>query len=194
MPFTTSPYATRDQVKSSLDLQSTQYDSWIDELLLEAQAAIDAEIGYPFQTDGSVGSPATRIYSGNDKPQIWVDDCIQIVQVLEDASRDITTDVVLGPSNRSPGYLLRRLSGQNFIFGINNYTVRGVFGQPAIPADITRATIRLTGHYFMMRGTSYADRISEQGNIRVIYTKEIPKDIMQIIRRYKRTLALTRSR
>jgi hypothetical protein len=209
MPFTTNPYCTLAQVKSALDLQTTQYDTWIsNDLLPEVQSAIDEEVGYPFQTDGTTGSPASRIYSGNGGPQLLIDDCTQITQVLEttysvtlgtvatvsSSTTDITADVRLGPANRSPGYLIRRLSGLDFSEGVDNYTVSGVFGQPSIPADITRAAIRLTVHYFLQRQASYADRLSEQGNVRVQFSNDIPKDILRILRRYKRTLVLTRSR
>jgi hypothetical protein len=209
MPFTTNPYCTLAQVKSALDLQTTQYDTWIStDLLTEVQSAIDEEVGYPFQTDGTVGSPASRIYSGNGGPQMLIDDCVQITQVIQTTynvtfgtiatvtsqTADITADVVLGPANRSPGYFVRRLSGLDFQEGTNNYTISGVWGEPSIPADITRAAIRLTVHYFLQRQASYADRLSEQGNVRVQFSNDIPKDILRILRRYKRTLVLTRSR
>jgi hypothetical protein len=209
MPFTNNPYATLAQVKSALDLQTTQYDTWIEtDLLPEAQDAIDKEVGYPFQTDGTAQSPSARTYNGNDGPQLLIDDCIQIVQVQEvvynvilgttasvtSQTRDITADVVLGPANRSPGYLIRRLSGLDFTLGYNNYTIGGVWGQPAIPDDITRMCIRLTAHYFLQRQASYSDRLSEQGNVRVQFSNDIPKDILRGLRRYKRTIALTRSR
>lgn len=208
MPFTTNPYATLAQVKSALDITSNQYDAWLTELLTDAQAEIDDEVGYSFQTDGTVASPSTRIYSGLDGPSLWIDDCISFSQVVQTTynvilgtiasvtsqTTDITADVVLGPANISPGYLLRRLSGLVFNLGYNNYTVKGVWGQPAIPADITRATIRLTAHYFLQRKTNYADEMSQQGNIRLHYKKDIPADVMRIIKRHKRTMTLARPR
>ena len=209
MPFTTNPYATLAQVKSALDITSTQYDSWIsNDLLPEVQAELDDEIGYPFQTDGTVNSPAVRIYSGNEGPSLWIDDCIQLIQVQQtiynvilgsiasvtSQTTDITADCVLGPANITPGYLLRRLTALPFTAGYNNYTVHGIFGQPSIPPDITRATIRLTAHYFLMRKSNYADEMSQQGNVRLHYKKDIPTDVMRIIKRHKRTLTLARPR
>ena len=208
MPWTTNPYATLAQVKSALDITSTQYDAWLNELLTDAQAEIDDEVGYPFQTNGTVGSPVTYTYSGNEGPSLWIDDCIQITQVKEvvynvilgtiasvtSQTTDITADIVLGPANISPGYLLRRLSGNVFWAGYNNYQVSGVWGQPSVPADITRATIRLTAHYFLMRKSNYADEMSQQGNVRLHYKKDIPSDVMRIIHRHKRTLTLARAR
>jgi hypothetical protein len=206
--FTTTPYATVNQVKVALNLQSTQYDSWLTELIVEAQSAIDAEVGYTFQTDGTVASPATRIYNGNGNHKLLIDDCVQVVSVTETVysvllgtiasvtsqTLDRTADIQLLPLNHSPGYMLERLSGLEFTAGVGNWSVGGVWGHATIPADITRATVRLTTHYFLMRQTNYADRMSEQGNVRVLYTKEIPKDVMQIIQRYKRTLFLSRGR
>lgn len=209
MAWTTNPYATLAQVKSALDIASTQYDTWIqNDLLPEAQSQIDEEIGYPFQTDGTVPSPTARTFSGNDGPSLWIDDCIQVVTVTQTVynvilgtfasvtsqTTDITADVVLGPANISPGYLLRRLSGLDFNAGYNNYTVKGVWGQPSIPSDITRATIRLTCHYFMQRKTNYADSMSSQGSVRLHYPKDIPLDVQRIIKNHKRTLTLARPR
>jgi len=208
MTWTTNPYATVAQVKAALDITSTQYDGWLTELLEDAQSEIDSEVGYPFQTDGTVSSPTTRIFSGNDGPSLWIDDCIQIVQVTEtiynvvlgtiasvtSQSTDITADVVLGPANISPGYILRRLSGNVFMAGYQNYTIKAQWGQTTIPSDITRVTIRLTCHYFLQRKTNYAESMSAQGNVRLHYPKDIPMDVQRIIKRHKRTLTLARGR
>src|SRR5215472_10811762 len=53
-------------------------DAFISNLILEAQADIDREVGYMFQQDGTSGTPATRIYSGKGKEELWIDDLISL--------------------------------------------------------------------------------------------------------------------
>jgi len=206
MPWTTNPYATLTQVKTALDLQGTDQDTFLTELLGEAQDLLDEKIGYPHQTNGTTLAPVTNVYSGKNSCQLWIDDCIQITQVLEvtynvvlgtiasvtSQSVDITADVILGPDNTSPGYILSRHSEMPFLLGRQNYHVSGVWGEPAIPARLTRACERLVTHWYGQKQTSYADTIAENQGVRLRYNKEIPKDVMEIIRTFTRTLFLAR--
>lgn len=206
MTFTTNPYCTLAQVKTALDLQKTTQDTWIQELIGEAQNAIDREVGYPFQTDGTPTSPALRVYDGNDQEGLFIDFCLSINQVKETTYNvilgsqgvyqvgsvqtvDITSDVYLLPNNNAarnlPYYKMRRLSGYLFGAGHQNYIVAGVFGYPTIPADITRACVRLAVHYYKMRDTNYADLLAEQGAVRQRYSKPMPDDVVEILERYK---------
>lgn len=209
MPFTTNPYCALADVKAALGISSTQDDAWLTALIPMAQAYIDREVGYQFQTDGTVPSPATRLYSGNDAAQMYIDDCIQLVQVIEtnynlfvngngqwqngsQTTSDITADVVLGPDNANPGYLIYRLSGLPFYRGRQNYKVLGVFGEPSIPAEISYACIRLVVHYYKKRETNYADVLSDNMGVKERYSKQVPQDVMEILLNYKRRLFLAR--
>jgi hypothetical protein len=208
MTWTTNPYAALTDVHEALDLQSTSDDTWIQGLLNQAQDAIDAYVGYPFQTDGTVQTPATRVYNGSDTEVLLIDRCTSISQVTEvqyniimgsngsyyqsnSTTVDITADVVLGPPNYTAsrlqsGYVLYRKSGYPFILGKQNYTVSGIFGIPLIPPDITRACIRLVVHYYKMRDTNYSDTIAETGSVRQHYTKNMPPDVCEILERYRK--------
>jgi hypothetical protein len=215
MPFTSNPYCALSDVKLLLGIPSsvTDDDTFIStELIPAAQAVLDRNIGYPFQTDGTTLAPATRLYSGNDALTMMIDNCISISQVQETtynvllnngiwinqnpSTQDITADVILGPDN-SPqidgyGYTLRRMSGLTFYRGVQNYQVKGVFGVPAIPVDITRACARLAVLYFKMRDVNYSDMMTEQGSVRMHFSKTIPDDVQEIINKYRRRLFLVR--
>jgi hypothetical protein len=208
MTWTTTPYATLADVHAMLDLTETSDDPFIQNLIDQAQSFIDRRIGYSFQQDGTVPSPATRIYSGNNAESLMIDDCIQFTQILEISTNtflgangvwvvgntltiDITADVYLGPANMSPGFILRRISGNPFYLGKQNYVVKGVFGQPAIPAEISRVCARIAAHWFKMRDTNYTDTISEQGFVRMRFEKELPKDVVEFIDSYRKRLFLT---
>lgn len=212
MAYTTNPYADAQQVYNALDLQSSSQatdGAWIQELLIEAQAFIDTELGYSFQTDGTIASPATRFYDGNpddvrDGSVLFVgtERIISIASVIETTyntiisggvflngtttTTDITADCVLQPNNSLDGFWkIKRKSGIEFMHGLQNYKVTGVFGRPRVPADITRACVRMAVHYAKMRDTNYADQVLEQGLVRLKYSKETPDDVMEILDKHK---------
>lgn len=206
MTYTTNPYCTAAQVYSALDLSTsaqTNDSAWItNDLIPEAQEAIDSYLGFSFQSDGTVQAPATRVYSGKGQHQLYmVDRCISFSQVLEayydiiqdsngtfysgtPTTRDITADCVLGPDNAMPGLYLKRLSEIEFYSGVQNYKVYGVFGRPSIPPAITRACIRTITAWYKMRDSNYSDFIIE-GMVRQHFQRQLPDDVMQLLELYK---------
>lgn len=208
MAYTTTPYATAEQVYNALGLNpdSQAADAaWIaNDLLPQAQNAIDEFVGFPFQTDGSINTPATRVYSGNENPVLLTEPISTLTQVLEISqgeylnygstgniqlilqTLDITQDCVLGPDNLTPGFTLRRISQLPFYTGSQNYTVKGVFGYTAVPAQITRALIRLVIHYYKMRDFNYAGSTgNQQYGGQKFDMCDIPEDVDRILRRYR---------
>lgn len=207
MPITTNPYATLAQVKAALDLQNTTDDSWLQELLDAATEEVDRYVGYSFQQDGTLASPTTKVYDGNDTNILFIDPVISFSAVIEKnwnlylsvggvftagtpTTMDITVDCILGPNNRTPGYTLTRLTDLPFFLGKQNYQVTGIWGYPAVPQPITRATVRLAIHYYKMRDSNYTDLIVEQGAVRQRFKKVIPDDVTEILNQYKRRLFL----
>jgi hypothetical protein len=203
MAFTNNPYCTLAQVKSALDIQSTDAnrDNWIsNDLIPAAQAFIDQYCNRTWQTDGTVGSPATRKYDGNGLDYLMIDECVSISQVLYvvgSSQQDITTDVVLLPNsqvnNGKPGWKIGRLLGNGFEEGTQNYIVKGVFGNPTIPADISQACTRLVAHKVKLRDANYADSMSEQGGVRQHFSKKTPDDVIEVLNNYRRLYLLGRA-
>lgn len=155
MTWTTQAYTSLSDVKTLLDPNmSTADDTWLTVLMGQAQADIDAELGFSFQQDGTVGTPATRTYDGSGQPFLWIDDLVSLAATngvtetyyntylaggttwLAGATQttDITADIILKPANSVayglPFHKLERNSGLDFADGTNNYVVSGVFGQP----------------------------------------------------------------
>lgn len=219
MAWTTQAYTTLSDVKAALDPNlSSSDDSFLSDLILQAQADVDREVGYPFQQDGASGNWTTRYFDGNGKTVLMIDDLIQlsststgsVIEIYTSTSQsadgvwligqtvttDITADIVLKPNNTVPAYLLQRRSGLPFNEGLQNYSVTGSFGQPILPGqkypgvpnDIWRATTRLVTHYYKMRDTNYSDLVQEQGGVRERYSKVMPPDVVEILERYKRRL------
>lgn len=208
MAFTTTPYTDVSYVKLVLDKQTTADDAYITKLILAAQSFLDQMVGYPFQTDGSVGTPAIRTYSGANTTSLMIDDCVTLSQVeeIQQVSAlgangvwqlgniltiDITADCILGPQNMSPGFLLTRISDNLFYRGKQNYRVHGVFGQPNIPPEISHICARIVAQWLQMRDTNYTDTIAETGFVHMRFQKDLPADVMQVISAYRRTLTLS---
>jgi hypothetical protein len=212
MAFTNNPYATVQNVKDALGYASTNTasDAWIGTLLLQAQATLDQEIGYKFQTDGTIASPVTRTYSGNNKVSLFINDTISFSKVEEIVTNsflsgsgflwfqttpsiiDITADVLMGPDNESPFYVMYRMSGVPFMPGKQNYRVTGVFGQPAIPPDINYCCTLIAVHNLKKRDTNYADVLVEASGSKQHFKKELTPDIVEIIELYKHRTFLSR--
>jgi hypothetical protein len=180
MSWTTNAYCTRAQVKLALDIQADDQDSFLDELIPEAQAEIDAELGYSFQQDVS----GTRLYSGNDTDTLLIDDLITLTSVTDlDTDEVITSDVVLGPDNTSPGFKLIRETG-TWNAGNQNYQVVGTWGQPSVPADIRRATVRLVVHMYKLQQAAYgATGTTSYGKAK--YLSDWPDDVCRIVERHR---------
>lgn len=219
MTFTTNPYCQLADVKTFMNRTDTTQDSFIDELIPQAQQDIDSELGYSFQTDGTTPSPATRIYTGTGQKRMLIDRCQSIVQVLEqpysivigafgiiqnqpDMPLDITADVALGPDPNFAsipngfGFMLERFSGFPFYEGIRNYTVKGVFGIASVPTDITRACILLTIHYFKLRDVGYAQTVASAGpkGYPTKVRRDWPDDVCRLVGRYLRPNFFTTGR
>lgn len=189
MALTTTPYCTPQDVRSLLDLTSTQKDPLILSLIEDAQDVIDNILGYSFQSE-----TATRTFDGNDLDFLVVGDILSFTQVLENGV-DITLECKIGPYNQTPGWKIIRIAqaivglpilatnadSPSFEPGRANITVTGVWGRTTIPNWCNRVTSRLAAHWFQLMNTNYADYVSEQGGIKQKYNKAIPDDVKEIL-------------
>jgi hypothetical protein len=209
MAWTTNAYCDLADVKTSMNVTSTTDDAWITELISEAQADIDRELGYSFQQDGPGSS---RVYDGNDNYTLWIDDCLAITQVLQTTynpylgannvytlgnpqTEDVTADCILQPNNKTPQYLLTRISGLPFEFGKQNYNITGTWGYSDIPLPITRACKLLVVHYYKRRDAGYGQMTStKQYGQKMQYPVDMPEEVCRIIERYKPHYFLSRNR
>lgn len=186
--MTSNPYCQLSDVRALLGNKSNVDDAWLTSMISQAQAAIDRELGYSFQTIS-----ATRKFSGKDREDLFVGKIVSFSQVLEQSSsgvaattNDITSDCYIGPDNESPGWVLSRFSGDLFNKGRQNYSVTGVFGIPTIPGDITRCCARIVVQWAKMRDTNYADFLLEQGSVKQKYVKELAPDIREVLDSYRK--------
>jgi hypothetical protein len=202
MTWTNKAYCSTDEVKAALDKTLTDQDDLIDALIPQAQAAIDAYLGFTWQTEGTAASPATRTYDGNGSTQLLIDRCLSLVQVktqtytlstdgngtisrTADTPTDITEGCWLGPSNLEAGFILERINAY-FPVGKRNIVVRGVWGKSAtIPDDIKRACIRLTIHYVKQLDASYQDKTANGQYGALVFQQQIPPDVCALLDRHR---------
>lgn len=214
MTWTTNPYCSVTDVASALAKTLNGADTtWVTTSLIpQAQADIDGVLGYSFQTDGTLQTPASRIFSGNDCAQMMVDRLQSIATVIEKSyaiiltgqgvyqsmtagTVDVTADVVLGPDpNFPPFFILERLSGLPFLRARNNYTVTGVFGAGVVPNDIARACTLLAVHYYKIRDTAYGQQQVQSGpnTYAVKINRSWPEDVCATVYRHMRKGAYSR--
>lgn len=205
MSWTTKAYCTLDDVKALADRRSATDDDFLTTLIARAQAVVDAELGFAFQTDGTALAPATRVYNGNDATQLIIKPCVALaattavivrtysisssggVMTRTATDTDISADVLLGPASRinegNSGFILERYSGATFDLGRQNIIVAGIWGYASIPPAITHATARLTAHFLANRDARYQDVSGNDELGKLFYRTQIPADVRDLIRR-----------
>ena len=157
MTWTTQPYCTLTDVKLLLDPNmSNADDTFISGLIIQAQADIDSELGFSFQQDGTVSTPAQRVYDGKGEQYLEINELVALSSTVSGAvieiarptylqggvtwvagtitQIDITADIIVLPNNYQamgvPATLLALFSGTDFTLGRQNYIVNGIFGKP----------------------------------------------------------------
>lgn len=145
-------YATVDQLKERLNVVDTVDDALIARSLTAASRQVDGWCGRTFAQ-----VTATRFYDVADFDRVLVDDLVSITTLATDDQTDRTyatiwdtADYDLDPSN-GPPYTQLRLSprsARSFPVGRRTVRIAGVFGWPAIPAEIGEATLLLAARLF----------------------------------------------
>ena len=201
MQKTPIPYCSLSDVKLALarDLNDSVDDTFLSALIPQAQAIIDNELGYAFQSE-----TATKQFDGSGKQKLFIGEVIEVTSVIETiypyiptiygtpwplhpSTFHITADCVLGPSSSPVKFQLLRKSAEKFSPGVQNYSVTGTFGFASVPLDITRACIRLVCQMYKMRDTNYSDMMMEVGNVIQKFNKSIPADVQTILENYEHT-------
>lgn len=204
MAFTRIPYCTVDDVKVLLDEATTKYDDLLATLIPQAQDEIDSYLNKSYQTDGSVAAPATRTYDGSGTSQMLIDPLSSLATVTLKtyatgadpatgklartlvSTFDITADVQLLPAGVAPARVLARYSGEAFPVGRGNVEVQGVFGYPAAPAWLKRATALLAIHYKKTLDANYEDQVGSTGLGQPVFRKAMPQNVRDVLDRNSR--------
>ena len=142
---------------------NTQIDAWIEAI----ETFIDRLTGRNFIAD-TVASE--RVYDGNGKIEILIDDCVDIDKVEVDDTEIVAANFHAYPANTVRKYKIKTL-GDVFSRGDQNVTITGKWGySAAVPADVKlAATILLAG---ILQFSDKATRSETIGNYSVSYDSD----------------------
>lgn len=194
-------YTTESKIQEYLNQSVTQGDA--DQFILATQRYIDQYTDRNFLADKTA---STRLYDGNDRNQLVIDDCVDVtkVEVGNDAWGDTFSEVdegvssgyYLRPTNYSQeGLPIRKvlLRSRIWIKGIANHRITAKWGYSEdVPADISFvATVLASGMYYQNRGENTGAIKSEKiGEYAVSYADNQGfsdlKTAMSILDSYKK--------
>lgn len=142
---------------------NTQIDAWIEAI----ETFIDRLTGRNFIADGTASE---RVYDGNGKIEILIDDCVDIDKVEVDDVEIVEADYHAYPANTVRKYKIKTL-GSVFTPGDQNITITAKWGYSvAVPADIKlAATVLLAG---IIQYSDKAVRTETIGNYSVSYDSD----------------------
>jgi len=190
-------YATAAEYRAAIDMTDTTKDTVILKDLKAISRYIDGKVGRFFTKDASA---TVRVYEPvADSERLWVDDiAVAPTSVKMDYSAGsylltlASTDYELRPLNAAAKpepepytYLtLSDTSGRDVFAAGDRIQITAVFGWPAVPDAVRRATIELTG-ILRLETARATRRIPELGDI-----IEASPDAVHIVRQlldiYKR--------
>lgn len=159
-------YTTEAKINTFLGETITSGDA--DDYIAAAEAYIDGFTGRKFVADASASE---RVFDGNDREKILIDECVAITQVKvgNDYYGDSQTVVAAALDGNSPSYrslpnnaLVKGLPiseillrGKYFVRGIGNHAITAKWGYSvACPDDISfAATVLAAGMYAANRSS-----------------------------------------
>lgn len=194
-------YTSKQEIENYLLIDiiesfESQVDTWIDNV----ERYIDDYTGRNFVADSAASA---RLYNGNGKNEIDVDDCIAIT-LLEVgngfyAESYITignTGYVTLPGNAiAQGIPIKaiHLKNQLFTVGLQNIRVTAKWGySQACPGDIKMVATLLTAHLYKFGRGGITSGASQEriGNYTIVYqdrnAQEEYKSAMMVLDKYKR--------
>ena len=186
-------YATLAQLKAYLGIVELDDDALLAALIARAQSFVEAHTGRVFEA-----ATQTRHFDksciNEDENALIVDRDLLTVTTLTNGDSDATvipnTEYWLIPRNETPRYgiKLRKDSSYTWEFDTDYWaSVAGTWGySTTVPADITHATIRLSGYYYAQKDTQVWDTtvIPDAGVITV--PQGIPRDVKWLLKPYIR--------
>jgi len=200
-------YTSEEKIEKFLNISITTGDAA--SFILAAQTAIERFTGRSFKAD-SVAS--ARLFSGNDRQALRIDDCVQVtkVEVGNDQWGDTFTELV-NTSGQIPEYYLMPINylseyapesdpidkiglrSRIWISGHANHKITAKWGYSvAVPDDISfAATVLAAGMYFQNRGQKNGPIKSEKiGEYQVGYSDQKGfndfEQAMEILNSYKK--------
>lgn len=191
-------YTTLAEVKTYLDITSSDDDTLISDLISSAQTAIDEYVGFAFEPSDTTEQRAFSVSEDTEGRWLFFDSpAAAITTVLNDAdaaSPDTVaaSDYVTVPRNSTPYYAIKLLENSGVIWTYSNDPETGIavtadWAYSATPPDdINYAARRLVAFMYRKRESQdNTDRPLLTGDGVTILPSQVPSDIKTILNRYR---------
>ena len=163
----TNGYATLAELKSSLTITDSDDDALLELAITSTSRMIDDFTGRFFYANGTVGSPVIRYYTPNDPWTLAVDDYVSISEIATDDNFNQTWSTVWAASDFLKEPVNNSLRGWPYtrLLATGRYVwpyylpqackVTGVWGWPAVPAEVNQACIIQSSRIFVRKQSPF---------------------------------------
>jgi hypothetical protein len=192
-------YTSRQAIENYLLIEiDSSFNSQVDTWISEIERFIDEYTGRNFIADSSA---TARLFNGNDKNELEIDDCIAVTKVelgTDDYGTSFTetTGYVLLPANaivKDQPIKAIHLKSEYFNIGLQNHRITAKWGySEECPGDIATAATILVVHLYKFGRGGITGGIAQEkiGNYSVVYKDEKDKGeyetALSILNKYKR--------
>ena len=189
-------YAVLSDLKDYLGISSSGDDTLLGEMLTRAQAIIEASTNRIFEA-ASNSERRFDALADVEGEVLYLDEDLAAVNSITNgdvAATGGTSDkYVTEPRNEPPFYAIRLLDSANLAWEYdqdpeNAITINGKWAySESAPADIEQATIRLAAFLYRQKESNTdVDRTMQLADGSVVLPSGLPRDVLAIIRRYKK--------
>lgn len=189
-------YCSTADVKTYLDITSSDDDALLADLIGRAEEAIDSHCDRIFEASGDTDRSfdAKRDVDGR---VLWLGYDLASVNSITNgdgttvASDEYTTE----PRNGTPYYALRLLGSATILWESDSttgdpedaITVNGEWAYSAdAPADIEHACVRLASYYYRQKDAPVFDTTAMPDQGIIVVPKGVPADVVKLLEPYRR--------
>ena len=189
----TNGYATLAELKSSLTITDSDDDALLELAITSTSRMIDDFTGRFFYANGTVGSPVIRYYTPNDPWTLAVDDYVSISEIATDDNFNQTWSTVWAASDFLKEPVNNSLRGWPYtrLLATGRYVwpyylpqackVTGVWGWPAVPAEVNQACIIQSSRIFVRKQSPFGIAgTPELGTVRL--SSRLDPDVQAFLR------------
>ena len=197
----TNGYATLAELKSSLTITDSDDDALLELAITSTSRMIDDFTGRFFYANGTVGSPVIRYYTPNDPWTHAVDDYVSISEIATDDNFNQTWSTVWAASDFLKEPVNNSLRGWPYtrLLATGRYVwpyylpqackVTGVWGWPAVPAEVNQACIIQSSRIFVRKQSPFGIAgTPELGTVRL--SSRLDPDVQAFLRPINRNNGL----
>lgn len=178
-----SDYCIINDVKTRLDITSSEHDPLLSKIVTAVSRAIDHYCGRVF-----FSTSTTRYFDGDGSNKLMLfDDLLEVTSITNDSNALDEDDYILYPLNSTPTRWII-LEDDVWVRGNKKIAIEGSWGYcevADIPLDLWNASVELACRVFKMKDSAYADASANIELGQLIYQKAIPANIVFALDNYR---------